>query len=130
MHRRAWLRTARKLSRLRPGLPRFPHPLDHQLAPVAQWFHALADTTRLGILEFLSQRDRSAGELQGLFDVPPSRMSFHLKVLTESELVRVQRLGRYRFYSLRRDTLDAMVTLIRKVMPGAHVGTCPLTCCR
>ena len=130
MRRSLLLRIPNPWPRQRPGLPHLPHALDLQLARVAQWFHAASDTTRLGILEFLSQRDRSAGELVQLLAVPPSRVSFHLKVLTESGLVRGQRDGRHRFYSLRGETLDLMLTVTRTVLPGAHVGTCPLSCCR
>ncbi|HEV2671482.1 MAG TPA: metalloregulator ArsR/SmtB family transcription factor [Gemmatimonadales bacterium] len=130
MRRSILLRIAHTWPRERPGLPHLPHALDPQLARVAQWFHAASDTTRLGILEFLSQRDRSVSELLEFLGVPPSRVSFHLKVLMQSGLIRGYRDGRHRFYSLRGETLDLMLAFMRTIMPGAHQGTCPLSCCR
>jgi ArsR family transcriptional regulator len=130
MRRSLLLRFTYRWPRERPGLPHLPHALDLQLARVAQWFHAASDTTRLAILEFLSQRDRAAGELTGLLGVPAPRVCFHLKVLTESGLIRRYRDGRRRFYSVRGETLDLMLAFMRTVLPGAHVGTCPLSCCQ
>lgn len=130
MHRRMWLRCTH-LSQLGPsGLPRQPHPLAPQLAHVGQWFHAMSDPTRLYIIELLAQRERSAGELHEITFVPRSGISFHLKVLTESELVSVHRDGPWRFYSLRGETMLHMIEFTRTVLPGAHVGTCPWTCCQ
>ena len=130
MRRSVLLRIARTWPRQRSGLPHLPHALDLQLARVAQWFHAASDTTRLGILEFLSQQDRSAGELHALLSVPRSRVSFHLKVLQDSGLIRRYRQGRHRFFSLQQETLDLMRAFLRTVMPAAHRRTCPLSCCQ
>src|SRR6266850_617809 len=126
MRRSILLRIAYPWPRLRPGLPIFPHPPDLQLARVAQWFHALSDCTRLDILALLSQRDRSAGELKVLLAVPASRVSFHLKVLRESGLIREHRDAASRFSIARGDTLDLMIHFTQTLMPGAHVGRCPL----
>lgn len=130
MRRSILLRIAYPWPRQRPGLPIHPHPPALQLARVAQWFHALSDTTRLDILALLSQRDRSAGELTVLMDVPASRVSFHLKVLRESGVIREHRDGPSRFSIVRGDTLDLMIDFTRTLMPGAHVGRCPLHGCR
>src|SRR5256885_13687476 len=129
MHRRTLLRLSRKRVRKWP-LPRLPHALPSDLAHAAEWFYAASDTTRLGILELLAHRDRAAGELQEILDVCPSRVSFHLRVLKKSGLVREQRSGRWRFYGLRGETLESMVAFTRTVMPRKHVGICPLSCCQ
>jgi len=134
MRRRTLLRIAKKLPPrwrpIGPGLPRAPHPLPIQLAHVAQWFHAMSDTTRLHILEFLSQQDRFLTELRDLTDAPQSSIAFHLKVLRESGLVRAYRNGRRKYYGLHGETLEHMIAFTRKMGPGAHVGTCLLDCCR
>jgi ArsR family transcriptional regulator len=130
VHRRTLLRIAQKLPGRRPGLPRLPHALPIDLARVAQWFHACSDTTRLSILELLAQRDRCAGELQQILDATHSGVSFHLKVLTSSGLVREQRVGRWKYFSLRPETLEHMVAFTQIVMPYRHVGLCPLSCCQ
>ena len=130
MRRRTLFRLSKKLPRLRPGLPRLPHPLPIDMVGVAQRFHALSDTMRLGMLEFLSQRERCVSELQQLLDVPQSSVSFHLKVLRESGLIRERRDDRWKYYGLNGETLDDLVAFIQVVMPGKHAGTCPLACCQ
>jgi len=130
VQRRTLLRIAKHLPRSRPGLPHLPHPLPIEMARVAQWFHAASDTTRLAILEFLSQRERCVNELQEVLDAPQSTISFHLKVLRQSGLVGERREGRSKYYRLRGETLDFMIAVIQIVSPGKHVGTCPLSCCR
>ncbi|SRR6266566_3335736 len=130
MRRRTLLRIAKYLPRKRPGLPHLPHPLPIEMARVAQWFHAASDTTRLAILEFLSQRERCVSELHEVVGGPQSSISFHLKVLRDSGLVRERRDGRWKFYSLGGETLAEMIAFIQIVSPGKHVGTCPLSCCR
>lgn len=130
MRRRWLLRMSKHRPRTRPGVSHLPHPLDFELAHIAQWFHAASDTTRLSILQFLSQRDRSVSELSEIVNAPQSTISFHLKVLKESGLVGEHRDGRWKYYSLRGDTLDHMIAFTQSVGPGKHVGTCPLACCR
>ena len=130
MTRRAELRVGKLFLRNPHGLPRPPHPLPMDMARVAQWFHAASDITRLAMLEFLSQRERCVSELREVLGVPQSTASFHLKVLRESGLVRQRREGRWKYYSLRGETLNYMIAFTRIVSPGAHVGTCPLSCCQ
>ena len=130
MTRRWLLRVARKMPLIRPGVPAAPHALAVELAHVGQWFHAVSDTTRLQILEFLSQRDRAVTELASLLDAPQSTVSYHLKVLRESGLVREWRDGRWKYHGLRGETFQHMIAFTKIVGPGAHEDTCPLVCCR
>ncbi len=130
MRRRTLFRISKTWPGLRPGLPRLPHALPIDTVRVAQWFHALSDTTRLAILEFLSFRARCVSELQQILDVPQSSVSFHLRVLKEAGLICEQRDGAWAYYSLKRETLDYVIAVIQRLMPGKHAGTCALSCCR
>lgn len=130
MRRRTLFRIAQKAPGLRPGLPRLPHPLPIDSVRVAQWFHALSDTTRLAILEFLSQRERCVSELQQMLGAPQSSLSFHLKVLQTSGVIQAHRSGRWKYYGIRRETLHFLIAFIQVVMPGKHAGTCALSCCQ
>jgi DNA-binding transcriptional ArsR family regulator len=62
--------------------------------------HALADPTRLRIVELLAEGERSAGELAAEFDTSRPGVSRHLRVLREHGLVRVRGEGQRRVYSL------------------------------
>ncbi len=62
--------------------------------------HALADPTRLRIVELLAEGEHSAGELAAQFDTSRPGVSRHLRVLREHGLVRVRGEGQRRLYSL------------------------------
>jgi ArsR family transcriptional regulator len=49
------------------------------LARVARWFHALADETRLRVVEQLRDGERCACDLTDALATGQSRLSFHLK---------------------------------------------------
>jgi DNA-binding transcriptional ArsR family regulator len=65
-----------------------------------QAFAALADDTRLGIVEELAKGERAVGELVARFDVTQPTISQHLKVLKEAGLVRVRPDAQRRLYSI------------------------------
>ncbi|WP_299322811.1 metalloregulator ArsR/SmtB family transcription factor [Parasphingopyxis sp.] len=84
-------------------------------------FAALGDPTRRAIVGLLSQADRRAGDIAAHFDATPPAISQHLKVLRDASLVRVERRGRERIYSLDPDGLAAMEAWIgetRRVWNG------------
>jgi len=59
---------------------------------------ALADPTRRRIVEMLAQRELSAGEIAGRFEVSAPAISQHLKVLRDAQLVRVRAEAQRRIY--------------------------------
>lgn len=69
-------------------------------------FGAVADPTRRQVLDLLTRRERSAGELGEAFpSISQPGMSRHLRVLREAGLVRVREEHRRRIYSLRSEGL-------------------------
>src|SRR6266540_3475952 len=129
MRRSILLRIVHQWPRQRPGLPHLPHALALQLARVAQWFHALSDTTRLDILELLSHKERCVCELEQVLGIAQSRLSFHLKVLKDAGLISDRKEGRWMFYGLERETLDQIAAYTKSVKPGKHAGSCAMACC-
>ena len=66
-----------------------------------QCFAALADPTRLRIVEMLARRGPLAvADINNEFEVSAPAISQHLKVLRESRLVQVEARAQQRFYSL------------------------------
>jgi ArsR family transcriptional regulator len=98
-------------------------------ARVARWFHALADETRVQIVEMLSHKERCVCELEQVLELAQSKLSFHLKVLKESGLITDRRDGRWMFYGLQRDVLDQIAAYTKSVKPGKHAGSCAVACC-
>ena len=68
-------------------------------------FAALADDTRLQIVEALAADDRSVSELVELFPVSQPAISRHLRVLRDAGLVAVQPSGKQRIYRLNPSVL-------------------------
>ena len=94
----------------------------------AALFHALSDETRLGILEMLRQGERCVCDLQSELDAAQSRLSFHLRTLKEAGVVTDRREGRWVYYALDKDAIDAIAGLVGALKsctgPGARAGRC------
>jgi DNA-binding transcriptional ArsR family regulator len=69
-------------------------------------FHALADPTRLSILETIKARECAVGEIVERMDIEQSGVSRHLRILTEAGIVQVRPDGQKRLYSLREEAFD------------------------
>ena len=93
---------------------------------------ALADPTRLRIVELLEEEERSAGQIASHFPTSRPGVSRHLRVLREAGLVHVREDGQRRLYSLEarplaelsawlENRLDALDTEIRPT--SARRGT-------
>lgn len=63
-------------------------------------FHALADPIRMHILSHIRSHELCVGELCDLLEISQSKLSFHLKVLKDAELVHTRHEGRWVYYSL------------------------------
>jgi DNA-binding transcriptional ArsR family regulator len=63
-------------------------------------FAALADDTRLRIVELLAEGERDVSELNAHFAISQPAVSRHLRVLREHGLVRARPDGKRRVYSL------------------------------
>ncbi|MFG2169285.1 ArsR/SmtB family transcription factor [Micromonospora chersina] len=68
----------------------------------ASWFRALADPTRVQIVEYLARyaRPMSVGEIVAAVGLAQSTVSQHLKILTEVRFVLVEPVGTARHYRI------------------------------
>jgi DNA-binding transcriptional ArsR family regulator len=71
-------------------------------------FHALADPTRLAVLERLRSGPQAAGQIAGAFPISRPAISRHLRQLQKARLVVPSRSGRHRFYRLNVEPLEAV----------------------
>ena len=72
-------------------------------------FKALSDPTRRRILELLSDRDLSAGEIAEYFDISKPSISHHLSSLKAAGLVLDERKGQNIIYSLNMTIFQELV---------------------
>jgi ArsR family transcriptional regulator len=72
----------------------------------AQLFHALSDEIRLDVLERLQGGERCVCELMAELDMAQSRLSWHLKTLSDAGIVTARREGRWNYYALNREVFE------------------------
>lgn len=94
----------------RPGLNA---PLD-QLK--AEFFKTLSHPVRIRVLELLSERQRSVGELLSELDVEASNLSQQLAVLRRASLVANRREGSTVYYSLISPQVAELLTVARSIL--------------
>jgi len=81
-------------------------------------FRALADETRLQILELLRGGEHCVCELTEALDLGQSLLSFHLKALKDAGLVSDRREGRWIYYAIEEDALRDMAAGLTKLVAG------------
>lgn len=87
------------------------------MAQILPAFKALADETRLRLLAVLVEHELNVGELVDIFGMGQSRISRHLKILAEANLLTARRDGLWVFYSAAttgqgREVLNAIAGLL------------------
>lgn len=102
---------------------------ENTLATSVRTLKALAHPIRLGIVQMLADK-RSYGiddesccaqsevcvcKITDRFDVSMPTISHHLKLLREAGLVETRRDGVWIYYSLRREVLDEVAAILRRV---------------
>ena len=73
-----------------------------------QEFAVLGDPVRLGIIEMLADRERTAGEIASAFDISGPAISRHLRVLRESGLALCRHEGQRRIYALNPQAVEGV----------------------
>ena len=95
---------------------------------LASQFHALSDETRVRIVDLLRSGEHCVCELTEALELSQSLLSFHLKVLKDAGLVRDRRQGRWAYYALRVESVEAIGGFIRELgntpRRGMHARCC------
>jgi DNA-binding transcriptional ArsR family regulator len=84
----------------------------------SSWFRALADPSRVQIVEYLARQGRpmSVGELVAAVGLAQSTVSQHLKVLTEVRFVLVEAVGTARHYRINEQCIACFPSAADVVM--------------
>jgi len=72
-------------------------------------FKALSDPTRRKILELLTEKDMTAGEIADHFKISKPSISHHLNLLKNSELILGEKQGQNILYSLNTTALQELI---------------------
>lgn len=95
----------------------------HTAETYAGWFRALADPTRVQILNLLASTGApmTVGQIVDQVDVGQSTVSAHLKVLTEARFVLAEPRGTARLYQVNQRCVSCFPTAADVVMGRAAV---------
>ena len=88
----------------------FEHPLPDDLVElIAQRFQALADPTRIKLLNLICLRgEASVQELTDVVGSTQQNVSRHLGVLRDAGIVRRRKVGNYAYYSVVDERVSAL----------------------
>ena len=76
---------------------------------------ALSDPIRREILNLLKSGPMAAGDIAAKFDVTGAAVSGHLSVVTEAELIRDKRDGKFIYYELNASVLEEIMLWITEL---------------
>ncbi len=84
-------------------------------AVIAKFFRALADPTRLRLLEFVLHDEKTVSECVEHVGLAQGRVSTHLACLADCGFVEVRREGRFSYYRVADPRVAELVLLARAV---------------
>jgi ArsR family transcriptional regulator len=94
----------------------------------AELFHALADPIRVEVVALLLGGERCVCDLMADLDLAQSRLSWHLKTLSDAGVITGRREGRWNYYSLNADAIVEARSILDAVKPSRRL-TVKTVCC-
>lgn len=85
---------------------------------------ALADETRIKIIHLLSKSELCACDLLEQVSIGQPTLSYHMKILSECELVHAKKVGVWMHYRINKDVIIKIETLMREISESE-----PTLCC-
>ena len=79
--------------------------MGNKYADFALLFKALADETRLKIIDMLSCGELCACDILKYFNITQPTLSYHMKILTQCGIVNANRQGAWMYYTLNEKTV-------------------------
>src|SRR5262245_44343921 len=95
-------------------------PLDIVMSSTLKSLRALGDPTRLRIMALLERDELSVNELQEITRLGQSRISTHLGLLGDAELVQSRREGKRTFYRWSQELDAAAQECVKLAVRGAR----------
>ena len=83
-------------------------------------FHALADEIRVDVVRLLMNGERCVCELMDDLGLAQSRLSWHLKTLSDAGIISGRREGRWIYYSLNADAIEEARSMLDAMKPSGR----------
>ena len=97
-------------------------------ARAAELFHALSDKIRVDVVTLLLNGERCVCALMDELGLAQSRLSWHLKTLSDAGVIIGRREGRWNYYLLNPETLAEARELLGVLKPGRRLAVRASTC--
>lgn len=94
---------------------------DALYAVTARFFKGLGDPTRLRILAYLDNEERSVGDIVDHLDMLQNRVSMHLGCLRWCGYVNTRKDGRHVFYSLGDSRVNEILRLASELLTSSEI---------
>jgi DNA-binding transcriptional ArsR family regulator len=78
-------------------------------------FKVLSDKQRRDILELLKDVRKSAGEIASILDTTPQALSYHLRLLKNSNLVLEYKIKNFIYYEINLTVFDELILWIEQL---------------
>jgi ArsR family transcriptional regulator, arsenate/arsenite/antimonite-responsive transcriptional repressor len=98
-------------------------------ARAAALFHALSDEIRLEVVSLLLAGERCVCDLMDDLDMAQSRLSWHLKTLSDAGIISGRREGRWIYYSLNAEAVAEARSILDALKPSTRRLPTRSECC-
>jgi ArsR family transcriptional regulator, arsenate/arsenite/antimonite-responsive transcriptional repressor len=109
--------------------PVMPTVVASDTARAAALFHALSDEIRLDVIGLLQHGERCVCELMADLDIAQSRLSWHLKTLSDVGIIAGRREGKWNYYSLNAEAFAEARSTIDSMKPAGRRLPTRTVCC-
>ena len=87
---------------------------EEQMYDMAELFKIFADSTRIKILVALIRSERCVGEIADALTISQPAVSYQLRILKQSKLVRSRREGKQIWYALADDHVKTIIQMAKE----------------
>lgn len=98
--------------------------MEYSYAEYVPVFKALADETRLKIVDMLSCGEMCACDILEFFNVTQPTLSYHMKILADCELVNARKDGTWMRYSLNKTKFEALEKFVKGISEASDDCIC------
>jgi ArsR family transcriptional regulator, arsenate/arsenite/antimonite-responsive transcriptional repressor len=86
-------------------------PMDSFLAKYEAKFKAIADQKRLKIMNILTQKgEMCVCDLTPLMDMTQSKLSYHLKILLDAQIITKETRGTWSYYQINQEEISQLLS--------------------
>ncbi|MDY4817425.1 MAG: metalloregulator ArsR/SmtB family transcription factor [Lachnospiraceae bacterium] len=96
----------------------------------AKVFKALCDERRQRILELLHTGEKCACVLIDEMGMPQSSLSYHMKILCDSGIVKSREEGKWTHYQISKEGSEKAIELLKKITAVSESSTECKGCCK